>query len=158
MPSDYHFGEQFGFSKREQQEAAGRALGEHLLDSIARMEGFHDHEHAVMARQHLEDEQFLKKYQTTNPLHGHTGSVEYDPDYETYVYEVKHPSGWKGVHRGMMMDLVHPKHGPVDVISYSDYTRHGILSPPTHEDWPDPYTLHSDLDEFVREQGKDYDW
>lgn len=158
MPSEENFGEQFGFSEREQSEAAGRALADHFLDALAKMQGFHDYEHAVLTHRRAEDEQFIKKYQTTNPFHGAAGAVKYDPDYDTHTYEIKHPSGWKGVHRGMMMDLVHPKHGAVDVVNYTDFSRHGIFSPPTHEDWPDPHTLHSDLDEFVREQGQDYDW
>lgn len=157
MPGQEHFGEQFGMSKREEREMQGRAIGEHLLDSIASMEGYHDYDHMQLAKQNQEDELFRQKYEVNNPAHGRLGTVRFDPDYDTTVYEIKHPSGWKGVAVGMHMDLHHPKHGPVDLINYTDYTRHGIMSPATHEDWPDPAVLHADLDEFVKESGRDYD-
>lgn len=157
MPGEEHFGEQFGMSRREEREIQGRALGEHLLDSIAGIEGYQDYEHMQLAKRNHEDELFRQKYEVNNPAHGRLGTVRYDPDYDTTVYEIKHPSGWKGVHTGMTMDLHHPKHGPVDLISYTDYTRHGLMSPATHEDWPDPAVLHADLNEFVNDSGKDYD-
>jgi hypothetical protein len=157
MPREEHFGEQFGMSKREEREMQGRAFGEHLLDAMAQADGYQDYEHHVLEKRNREDELFRQKYEVNNPSHGRLGRVRFDPDYDTTVYEIKHPSGWKGVHTGMMMDLHHPKHGPVDLISYTDYSRHGLLSPATHEDWPDPAVLHADLDEFVKEQGRDYD-
>lgn len=157
MPSKDHFGDQFGLSAREQKEMAGRAIGEHLLDSVAQMEGFHDWEHQSTARRNQQDLQFIDKYQSQNPLHGKGSQVRVDPDYDDYVYEIQHPSGWKGVHRGMIMEFHHPKHGAVDLYDYSDYTRHGLGSPPTHEDWPEPAKLHQDLNEFVQNSGSAYD-
>lgn len=159
MPGEEHFGAQFGISKREEREMAGKAFGEHLLDSIAQISGYQDYEHVALEKRNREDEQFIQKYKTDNPAHGRLGIVRFDPDYDTTVYEVTHPSGWKGVLTGMTMDMHHPKHGPVDIITYNDYTRHGLMSPATHEDWPDPAVVHADVDEFVRENGKDYeDW
>ena len=158
MPGAEHFGEQFGLSKREQNEMAGRTFADHLLDIMAQGEGYHDYEHSVLSKQNREDEQFRQKYEVNNPAHGRLGTVRFNPDYDTTVYEIKHPSGWKGVHMGMMMDVHHPKRGAVDVIDYTDHNRHGLANPATAEDWPDPAVLHADLNEFVKEHGRDYDW
>ena len=157
MPGKEHFGEQFGMSKREESEIAGAAFGQHLLDGMAQAEGFQDYEHHVLSKQNRENEQFRQKYEVNNPAHGRLGNVRFNSDYDTTVYEIKHPSGWKGVHMGMMMELHHPKRGAVDLIDYNDYNRHGLGSPATAEDWPDPTVLHTDLNNFVQESGTDYD-
>lgn len=159
MPGPEHFGEQFGISKREESRMAGEAMGAHLLDAMAKSQGFQDYEHAQTTKKNIETEQFVNKYGKDNPNLGKTANLRYDKDYyDDVIYEVSHPSGWKGHHVGMHMDLVHPKHGPVDIIDYNDYSRHGLGSPATHEDWPSAEQVHADLDEFVKERGQDYNW
>jgi len=151
-----HFGAQFGMSKAEEGEMAGEAMGQHLMDGIARIEGYHDYEHMKLEKNNIEDALFEKRYKTDNPEHGRTGNVVYDPDIESTVYEIKHPSGWKAVHRGMITDLHHPKHGCIDLIDWNDSEKHGLGSPATPDEWPSPEAVHAELNDWIEENKPNY--
>ena len=162
MPGNEHFGEQFGMSKREESEIQAAAFGEHLLDGLAKLEGYHDYEHQQLERNRNIEDRFVETYRDRNidhhaGRHPYGGEVIPDLDYEGNMYRIKHPSGWVAEHRGMITTMVHPKHGPIDIIDYTNYKEHGLGNLPTPDDWPTPAEVHRSVDEFVRDYGKDYD-
>ena len=137
--------------KRASARERGEALGEQLLEGVARSAGFHDAEHMFLSERNKQEEQFAQKY-SKGP-----GKLDINEDLtEGYHYRVSHPSGYFGIHRGASMDVHHPTAGPVDLISYVDHSKHGILSPITHEEWPSPETVQQDLDAWVAEYGEQY--
>lgn len=162
MPGQQNFGEQFGFSRAEQAETAGRAMGEHLLDGMAQMQGYHDYEHQQLEKNRVTEDRFVETYRDRNinhykGRHPHGGEVVPDSTYDGNMYRIKHPSGWIAEHRGMMTTMVHPKHGAVDLIDFNNPRVHGLGSPATPDDWPEPHQVHSEVDEWVQDYGKDYE-
>lgn len=151
-----HFGARFGMSQQEERDISAKAIGDELLDGTARIYGYHDYEHYTAEKDNREDALFEKKYKTNNPEHGRTGNVVYDPDIESTVYEIKHPSGWKAVHRGMITDLYHPKHGCIDLIDWTDAEKHGLGSPATPDEWPSPEAVHTELNGWIDENKDNY--
>jgi len=137
--------------KRAAAKEKGEALAEGLLNSLAQSSGFHDAEHMFLTERNKTEEAFAQKYKEG------PGKLTIDPDIsDGFHYRVSHPSGYYGIHRGANMDIYHPKHGAVDLISYVDYQKHGILSPMKPEEWPSPQQVHQDLHEWVAENGDDY--
>jgi hypothetical protein len=163
MPGQQNFGEQFGFSREEQAETAGRAMGEHLLDGMAQMQGYHDYEHQKLEKNRVTEDRFAETYRDRNidhykGRHPHGGEVVPDPIYEGNMYRINHPSGYVAHHRGMMTEIVHPKHGSIDLIDFNNPRKHGLGNPATPDDWPAPHQVHAEVDEWVRDYGKDYDY
>lgn len=137
--------------RRAAARERGEAMAEEMLNSIAKMEGFHDAEHMFLSKKNETDEQFARKY-ASGP-----GRLDINEDLaEGFHYRVSHPSGYYGIHRGASMDIYHPKGGAVDNVSYLDYSKHGILSPMTPEEWPSPEEVQQDLHNWVTEHGDEY--
>lgn len=137
--------------KRAAAKERGEAMAEQMLDSVAKISGYHDSEHMFLSEKNRTEEAFAKKYS------GGPGKLDINEDLgEGFHYRVSHPSGYFGIHRGASMDIYHPKHGAVDMISYVDYNKHGIFSPMTPEEWPSGETVHRDLHNWVQEHGDEY--
>ena len=163
MTSKEHFGEQFGFSREEQNKASGDAWGEHLLNGMAQLQGYHDYEHQQLEKNRVTEDRFVETYRDRNidhykGRHPHGGEVVPDTTYEGNMYKIKHPSGWVAEHRGMMTTMVHPKRGAVDLIDFNDPRKHGLGSPATPDDWPSPHQVHAEVDEWVKDNSEDYNW
>ena len=137
--------------RRAAAKERGEAMAEQILDGFAQTMGFHDSEHMFLAQRNKTEEDFAKKY-SSGP-----GKLDINEDIaDGFHYRVSHPSGYFGIHLGSRMDIYHPKAGAVDTISYSDYKKHGILSPMTSEEWPSPQQVQQDLHDWVTENGEEY--
>lgn len=146
------FGEAFGLSRNEQNKIHGEAIANHLLDNIAKIMGNQDWEHAKLAERNERDKQFADRY------FGGPGTVKWDEDRDTNYLEIKHPSGWVAIHRGANTDVSHvntPGESH-DTWSYSDPSKHGMLSPMQPEEWPSGNKVKQDLDNWVKEHGEEY--
>ena len=137
--------------RRAAAKERGEAMADQILEGIAKIEGFHDSEHMFLNEKNKTEEAFALKYS------GGPGKLDINEDLtEGFHYRVSHPSGYYGIHRGTSMDIYHPTAGPVDMISYLDYSKHSMLSPMTPEEWPSPETVHQDLHNWVTEHGNEY--
>jgi hypothetical protein len=147
MPHPDNFGEQFGFTRKEQNEAVGRAVGEHLwsgMEEIMGGEGAYKaavQEHALHLMRHM-------PMQPTKTTSGGVISMREDDDGVHAHY--KHPSGWSvRWHGGPYADIYTPKGEPVDVFNFTNYPTGEVASVKPHE-------LAESLDNFVKEQGQYY--
>lgn len=114
MPNPESFGEQFGISRKEQNEMAGRAMGEHLWDELNKIVG----EGGLRA---LSEAQALSRMRDF-PAHMVEDDTDEsgEPDYGVHV-NYKHPSGWSAKWAGgPYIDMHHPLYGPVDIIDITD--------------------------------------
>jgi hypothetical protein len=147
VPGPDNFGEQFGFTRREQNEAAGRAIGEHLwsaMEDAMGGEGAYKaavQEHALHLMRHM-------PMQPTRTASGGIISMREDDDGVHAHY--KHPSGWSvRWHGGPYADIYTPKGEPVDVFNFTNHNTGEVAAVQPHE-------LAESLDEFVRDSSQDY--
>lgn len=153
MSRNNEFSEGFGLSRSEEAEIHGKAIANHLLDSVASIMGHQDWEHARLSARNEQDKQFADRY------FGGPGTVKWDQDRDSNYLEIRHPSGWMAIHHGPRTDISHVETPGVvhDTWGYSDPSRHGMFSPMKPEEWPSGEQVRSDLNDWVKEHGAEYE-
>lgn len=153
MPKKENFGEQFGMSQREQNEIAGRAIGEHLFSGMEEAMGGQGAYGAAVRAHALHLMRHIPMQPTRMPSGG-TISLQDDTDesgesdYGVHAH-YQHPSGWSVKWAGGPYADIHtPKGEPVEVFNFTNH-RTGEVAAVT------PHELASSLDEFVKEHGLD---
>jgi len=126
--------EDFGLSKREQSEIAGKAIAEHLWEGIDHIFG----PQKLMLRLHTVSE-FEKRF----PDH----TIQIDENDEPYV---SHKVGdWEGRYfDGGFIELHHKKYGPMDLINLQD--RDGEIYKPNQDEF------HHEVEHFVKHDAQQY--
>ena len=153
MPRKENFGEQFGMSQREQNEIAGRAIGEHLFSGMEQAMGGEGAYSAAVKEHALH----LMRHMPMQPTRTASGGKIYmtddtdesgEADYGVHT-RYDHPSGWHVKWSGgPYADIHSPKGEAVEVFNFTNH-RTGEVAAVT------PHELASSLDEFVKEHGLD---
>lgn len=136
--------EQFGMSKRETSQMAGRAIGEHLYESLekvmtGRAGGFKLEAQAKA----------LKKMRDYPEKHVRTDA---DGDPEAHITTGNWTSTWHG---GGYVTHNHKKHGAVDATNLTDYSNpeHGPFGPGPQLKFNEFKQVHND---FIKHAKTEY--
>lgn len=145
-------------SRNEEFDAArtpGEQAAQRLLDGAAQAFGYQDDDHRVMSRRNQQELDFKDLYSSGTGR----GTVRWDQDRETHVYEVRHPSGWVGRHFGPHTEMSHvtTPGAAHDMWSYVDHSRHGLMSGMQSHEWPSPSEVDAHVDDWVKNYGQDYE-
>lgn len=113
----------FGISPQEESEMAGRALGEHLYDSLEMM---------MTGRQGgFRDEAKAKAMEKMRGFPAHAFGIDEDGDPYVHIKTGNWTSTWHG---GGYITHTHKKHGPLEVTNLTDYSNpeHGPFGKGPH--------------------------